>query len=93
MFISKDHDHIFCSSFYRTHYFRSGVGRTGCFIALDLCVDEGNEDHSVDVSQCVTKLREQRVNMVQSLVRIHVLKCVYVKLHRICCIFSPDLNV
>lgn len=29
-------------------------------------MDEGEEDHSVDVSQCVTKLREQRVNMVQS---------------------------
>lgn len=46
--------------------FSSGVGRTGYFIALDLSVDEGNEDHSVDVSHCVTRLREQRVNMVQS---------------------------
>ena len=35
-------------------------------MALDLLVDEGEEDHSVDVSQCVSKLREQRVNMVQS---------------------------
>ena len=36
-------------------------------------MDEGNEDHSVDVSQCVTRLREQRVNMVQSVVRMYVL--------------------
>ena len=50
-------------------YFSSGVGRTGCFIALDLLVDEGEEDHSVDVCKCVSRLREQRVNMVQYEVR------------------------
>ena len=49
--------------------FSSGVGRTGCFIALDLLVDEGEEDHSVDVCKCVSRLREQRVNMVQYEVR------------------------
>ena len=55
-------------------YFSSGVGRTGCFIALDLLVDEGEEDHSVDVCKCVARLREQRVNMVQYEVRTVLVK-------------------
>lgn len=44
----------------------AGVGRTGTYIAIDLLTEEGESDGSVDVFDCVRKLREQRVNMVQT---------------------------
>ncbi|KAK3610923.1 hypothetical protein CHS0354_031572 [Potamilus streckersoni] len=44
----------------------AGVGRTGTFIALDIIYDEACQTNNVTVMQCVEKLREQRVNMVQT---------------------------
>ncbi|KAL3880528.1 hypothetical protein ACJMK2_032762 [Sinanodonta woodiana] len=44
----------------------AGVGRTGTFIALDIIYDEACETGNVDVMKCVENLREQRVNMVQT---------------------------
>ncbi|XP_058847507.1 receptor-type tyrosine-protein phosphatase kappa-like isoform X2 [Acipenser ruthenus] len=44
----------------------AGIGRTGTFIALDCLLKRAEEEGKVDVMQCVKKLREKRVNMVQT---------------------------
>ncbi|XP_052797121.1 uncharacterized protein LOC128229311 isoform X3 [Mya arenaria] len=45
----------------------AGVGRTGTFIAMDILHSQGNQTGVIDVVQCVNTLRDQRVNMVQTL--------------------------
>ncbi|XP_067653253.1 receptor-type tyrosine-protein phosphatase T-like [Haliotis asinina] len=44
----------------------AGVGRTGTFIALDNLFDEAEALDKVNVLACVSKLREARMNMVQT---------------------------
>ncbi|XP_052795728.1 receptor-type tyrosine-protein phosphatase T-like isoform X1 [Mya arenaria] len=44
----------------------AGIGRTGTFIAMDFLYDQGTATEVVDIAQCVTDLREDRVNMVQT---------------------------
>ncbi|KFU90242.1 Receptor-type tyrosine-protein phosphatase kappa, partial [Chaetura pelagica] len=44
----------------------AGIGRTGTFIALDFLLKMGKAEGKVDVFQCVQRLREQRVCMVQT---------------------------
>ena len=48
--------------------FSAGIGRTGTMIALDILLDQIHAEGAVDVKQCVTKLNQQRVQMVQTLV-------------------------
>ncbi|XP_067685088.1 receptor-type tyrosine-protein phosphatase alpha-like isoform X2 [Haliotis asinina] len=43
----------------------AGVGRTGAFIALDYLMDEAESNH-INVFMCVSKMRENRMNMVQT---------------------------
>ncbi|XP_061875327.1 receptor-type tyrosine-protein phosphatase kappa isoform X2 [Colius striatus] len=44
----------------------AGIGRTGTFIALDFLLKMAKAEGKVDVFQCVQRLREQRVSMVQT---------------------------
>nr|XP_022315863.1 uncharacterized protein LOC111119719 [Crassostrea virginica] len=44
----------------------AGIGRTGTYIALDYLINQGQRDKSVDVISCVTKLRNQRAHLVQT---------------------------
>ncbi|XP_077975279.1 receptor-type tyrosine-protein phosphatase mu-like [Styela clava] len=44
----------------------AGAGRTGAFIALDFLLQEGESFRSVDVYNCILKLRSQRIDMVQT---------------------------
>ncbi|KAM9367396.1 receptor-type tyrosine-protein phosphatase alpha-like [Phaethornis superciliosus] len=44
----------------------AGIGRTGTFIALDFLLKMGKAEGKVDVFQCVQRLREQRISMVQT---------------------------
>ncbi|KAL3879814.1 hypothetical protein ACJMK2_032096 [Sinanodonta woodiana] len=44
----------------------AGIGRTGTYIALDYLVSQGKVEGLVNVSACVSNLRRQRVNMVQT---------------------------
>lgn len=47
-------------------YPSAGIGRTGTFIALDYLLDEGAAMESVDVINCVSKLRQQRAHSIQT---------------------------
>jgi len=44
----------------------AGIGRTGTFIALDILTEQGQTRGYVDPFECVTTLRNQRANMVQT---------------------------
>ncbi|KAL3879811.1 hypothetical protein ACJMK2_032093 [Sinanodonta woodiana] len=44
----------------------AGIGQTGTYIALDYLVRQGKVEGHVNVSACVSSLRRQRVNMVQT---------------------------
>ncbi|XP_078319787.1 tyrosine-protein phosphatase non-receptor type 7-like isoform X1 [Crassostrea virginica] len=44
----------------------AGIGRTGTFIALDYMLEEGTERESLDVINCVSKLRQQRAHSIQT---------------------------
>ena len=45
----------------------SGGGRSGMFVAIDTLIKEGQQKGQVDVLKCVTKLRQERPNMVKHL--------------------------
>ena len=50
----------------------AGIGRTGTYLALDILTEQGQTLGYVDAFDCVTKLRQQRVSMVQT--RVHSLQ-------------------
>ena len=43
-----------------------GSGRSGLYIAVDHLITAGKESGTVDVFKCVTKLRLERVQMVNT---------------------------
>ncbi|KAL8595609.1 hypothetical protein ACOMHN_025645 [Nucella lapillus] len=45
----------------------AGIGRTGTYVALDILLARASHQQQVDVFQCVLGLRQQRVDMVQTL--------------------------
>ncbi|KAK3607672.1 hypothetical protein CHS0354_010660, partial [Potamilus streckersoni] len=45
----------------------AGIGRTGTFLALDYLVDEGKELSYINIFRGVETLRQQRVNLVQTM--------------------------
>lgn len=47
----------------------AGVGRTGTFIILDSMLERIMSENTVNVYEFLTRLRQQRVHMVQTLVR------------------------
>ena len=49
----------------------AGIGRTGTFIALDHQLQQVEEQHEVNIYNCVEQLRQARPNMVQTLVSVH----------------------
>ncbi|XP_064604746.1 receptor-type tyrosine-protein phosphatase U-like [Liolophura sinensis] len=44
----------------------AGIGRTGTFIGLDYLINQAKKEGHVDVPACVTLMRKQRVNMIQT---------------------------
>ena len=51
----------------------AGVGRTGIFIAMDIALEQARKEGVVDIAGIVNRLRQQRMKMVQSLVRTIIL--------------------
>ncbi|CAI8043302.1 Receptor-type tyrosine-protein phosphatase F [Geodia barretti] len=47
----------------------AGVGRTGAFILLDSMLEKIASESSVNVYECLTKMRQQRIHLVQTLVQ------------------------
>ena len=44
----------------------AGVGRTGTFIATDMAMEQVENEGKVDIAGIVTRLRQQRMKMVQT---------------------------
>ena len=44
----------------------AGVGRTGTFITIDLALEQAQKEGVVDIAGIVNRLREQRMQMVQT---------------------------
>ena len=44
----------------------AGVGRTGTFIAVDMAMEQAENEVKVDIAGIVTRLRQQRMKMVQT---------------------------
>jgi len=45
----------------------AGIGRTGTFVAIHMCLQRFKIERNYDVKETVTNLRKQRIGMVQSL--------------------------
>ena len=52
----------------KSNVFSAGVGRTGTFIALDILLEQARTEGNVDVFGATYNMRQDRVNMVQTLV-------------------------
>ena len=50
----------------------AGVGRTGTFIAIDISLEQAKKEGVVDIAGIVNRLRQQRMKMVQTIVRSKV---------------------
>ena len=46
----------------------AGVGRTGTLIAIDMIITQASTEGIIDIPAVVTKMREQRMKMVQTTV-------------------------
>ena len=47
----------------------AGIGRTGTLIAIDMALEQAAQENVVDIPAIVTKMRRQRMKMVQNSVR------------------------
>jgi protein tyrosine phosphatase len=59
---------IFCCII--SYFSSAGIGRTGTYIALDALDQLGRKKGKVNVAEYVKKMRENRMNMVQTYVCI-----------------------
>lgn len=48
----------------------AGIGRTGTYIAIDALYEECEQKKKINVAEYVEKMREKRMNMVQTYVNI-----------------------
>lgn len=48
----------------------AGIGRTGTYIAIDALYEEGQQKFKINIAEYVKKMREKRMNMVQTYVNI-----------------------
>ena len=57
--------HITCNI-----YTSAGIGRTGTYIALDALYENGQETGFVDVKEFTEMMRQNRMNMIQTVVSL-----------------------
>ena len=48
----------------------AGVGRTGTFVAVDMALEQADKEGKVDIAGIATRMRQQRMKMVQTDVNI-----------------------
>ncbi len=60
---------VFILIFFNVSICSAGVGRTGTFISIDNILEHIQAEKIVDIYGIVTKIRHQRMKMVQNLVR------------------------
>ena len=54
--------------------YSTGVGRTGTFIAISIALEQAAAEKVVDIAGITNRMRQQRMKMVQSPVRVeHVI--------------------
>ena len=51
----------------------AGVGRTGTFIVIDNVLEQIEKEQVVDIPGAITKIRQRRMKMVQTHVRLLVI--------------------
>ena len=55
-----------CHTSLSTFLCSAGVGRTGTYIALDITLDQMKAEKTVDIKGTLEKMRERRMNMIQT---------------------------
>ncbi|GFQ98408.1 tyrosine-protein phosphatase non-receptor type 7 [Trichonephila clavata] len=65
-FVQQCRTFINCNSGPTVVHCSTGTGRTGVYLALDICMREFDESRSVDILQCVSQLRRDRGGAVQN---------------------------
>ncbi|XP_054715244.1 uncharacterized protein LOC129224722 isoform X1 [Uloborus diversus] len=65
-FMQQCRPYINCNSGPTIVHCSTGTGRTGVFLALDICMREYDQSRSVDILQCVSQLRRDRGGAVQN---------------------------
>ena len=53
----------------------AGIGRTGCFIAISIAIQQLIREHAVDILAIVANLRLDRLSLASSSVVIFVFVC------------------
>lgn len=66
----KSVTYVQCHVLWLWSCFSAGVGRTGSYIAIDVELERAKTEGVVDVHNFVQLMRTQRINMVQTLVRL-----------------------
>jgi len=65
-FVQQCRSFINCNAGPTVVHCSTGTGRTGVFLALDICMREYDESRSIDILQCVSQLRKDRGGAVQN---------------------------
>ncbi|XP_042899772.1 uncharacterized protein [Parasteatoda tepidariorum] len=65
-FVQQCRPFINCNSGPTVVHCSTGTGRTGVFIALDICMREYDQSRSIDILQCISQIRKDRSGAVQN---------------------------
>ena len=73
------------------------MGRTGTLIAIDMALEQAAQENVVDIPAIVTKMRRQRMKMIQNSVReacnSHTFYCKHYKTHTYKQLLSPHVQL